>query len=68
MPIVQVMLWKGRDNEQKKLMAEQLTDCMVNVAKVPRDSVIVTFQDYEKSDWAEGGILASEKIRIQNDK
>ena len=67
MPIVQVMLWEGRDLDQKRQMAEKLTDCMVDIAKVPRDSVVVTFQDFKKSDWAEGGLLASDKIRIKND-
>ena len=65
MPIVNVLLWEGRDTEQKKRMAEEMTNCMVEIAKVPKDSVVITFQDFPKSDWAEGGVLASEKIRIQ---
>lgn len=66
MPIINVMLWEGREHEQKKLIAQKITDCMVEIAKVPKDSVVVTFQDYKKSDWAEGGVLASEKIRIRD--
>lgn len=65
MPVVHVMLWEGRDQEQKKLVAQKMTDCLVEVAKVPRDSVVVTFQDFKRSDWAEGGVLASEKVRIE---
>ena len=65
MPIVHVLLWEGRSTEQKARMARRITDCLVEEAKVPTQSVIVTFQDFCKSDWSEGGAMASEKIRYQ---
>lgn len=65
MPILNVLLWEGRTVEQKRALAERLTQDMVDIAKVPAESVVITFSDFVKSDWAEGGLLASDKIRIQ---
>ena len=67
MPVINVLLWEGRTTEQKRELAERLTQDMVDVAKVPKDSVVITFSDYAKSDWAEGGLLASDNIRLTND-
>lgn len=64
MPILNVLLWEGRSLEQKRALAEKLTQDMVTIAKVPSESVVITFSDFSKSDWAEGGMLASDKIRI----
>lgn len=65
MPILNVLLWEGRSVEQKRALAERLTQDMVEIAKVPAQSVVITFSDFAKSDWAEGGALASDKIQIQ---
>ena len=64
MPIVNVLLWEGRTVEQKRELAARITQDLVEVAKVPQASVVVTFQDYPKSDWAENGMLASDKIQM----
>ncbi|MEL7610131.1 MAG: tautomerase family protein [Bacillota bacterium] len=64
MPIINVHLWEGRTVEQKRQLAAKFTEVIVEVGAVPVDSVIVTFSDYAKSDWAEGGYLASDKLRI----
>lgn len=64
MPVLNVLLWEGRSVEQKRALAERLTQDMVEIAKVPAESVVITFSDFAKSDWAEGGVLASDKIRI----
>ncbi|MCI8477889.1 MAG: 4-oxalocrotonate tautomerase [Oscillospiraceae bacterium] len=67
MPVIHVLLWEGRSVEQKRALAEKLTQDMVDIAKVPTESVVVTFQDFAKTDWAEGGALAADKIRIPVD-
>lgn len=64
MPVLNVLLWEGRSVEQKRALAERLTQDMVEIAKVPAESVVITFSDFAKSDWAEGGMLASDKVRI----
>lgn len=65
MPILNVLLWEGRSADQKRALAERLTQDMVEIAKVPAQSVVITFSDFAKSDWAEAGVLASDKVQIQ---
>lgn len=65
MPVINVLLWEGRTIEQKRELAKKLTEDMVAIAKVPEKSVVITFSDFAKSDWAEAGMLASDKIQIQ---
>lgn len=65
MPVINVMLWEGRTVEQKRKLAEKLTEDIVAIAKVPQQSVVITFSDFAKSDWAEAGMLASDKIQFQ---
>ncbi len=62
MPFINVMLWEGRTVEQKRELTNEITESVVEIAKVPRESVIISFSDYKKSDWAIGGSLASDKF------
>ncbi len=55
MPIVTIEWYEGRSPEQKKEMAEKLTDLMVDVAKTQREHVWIRFVDSPKSEWAMGG-------------
>ena len=55
MPIVTIEWYEGRSPEQKKELAEKLTDLMVDVGKTQREHVWVRFVDSPKSEWAMGG-------------
>lgn len=57
MPLVQITLLKGRTTEQKRKIAERITDVMVEEAKTPRDAIVVTFVDVERDSYARGGVL-----------
>jgi 4-oxalocrotonate tautomerase len=61
MPLVQVTLLKGRTTEQKRKIAERITDVMVEEAKTSRDGVVVTFVDVERDSYARGGVLMLDK-------
>ena len=54
MPIVTIEWYEGRSPEQKKELAEKLTDLMVDVGKTQRDHVWIRFVDSPKSEWAMG--------------
>jgi len=54
-PIVTVEWFEGRSPEQKKEIAEKLTDLLSEVGKMPRDQVWIRFVDSPKSEWAMGG-------------
>ena len=55
MPIVTIEWYEGRSPEQKKELAEKLTDLLADVGKTERDHVWIRFVDSPKSEWAMGG-------------
>ena len=57
MPIVTIEWYEGRTADQKREVAEKLTDLLVEVAKTPREHVWIRFVDSGKGDWAMGGEL-----------
>jgi 4-oxalocrotonate tautomerase len=56
-PIVTVEWYEGRSAEQKKEIAEKLTDLLVEVGKTQREHVWIRFVDSKQADWAMGGEL-----------
>jgi 4-oxalocrotonate tautomerase len=55
MPIVTIEWFEGRSADQKREIAERLTDLLADVGKMPRDQVWIRFVDSPKGDWAIGG-------------
>ena len=55
MPVVTIEWFEGRSAEQKREIAERLTDLLSDVGKMPRDQVWIRFVDSPKSEWAIGG-------------
>jgi 4-oxalocrotonate tautomerase len=55
MPVVTIEWYEGRSPEQKKELAEKLTELMVEVGKTQREHVWIRFVDSPKSEWAMGG-------------
>ena len=47
--------FEGRSAEQKREIAEKLTEVLSEVGKMPADQVWIRFVDSPKSDWAMGG-------------
>jgi 4-oxalocrotonate tautomerase len=54
-PIVTIEWYDGRSPEQKREIAEKLTDLLVDVGKTEREHVWIRFVDSPKSEWAMGG-------------
>jgi 4-oxalocrotonate tautomerase len=54
-PIVTIEWYEGRSPEQKRELAEKLTDLLVDVGKTEREHVWIRFVDSPKSEWAMGG-------------
>jgi 4-oxalocrotonate tautomerase len=54
-PIVTIEWYEGRSPEQKRELAEKLTELMVDVGKTEREHVWIRFVDSPKSEWAMGG-------------
>jgi len=61
MPTIKVELFAGRTVEQKRALAQALTEATVRTLGTPADSVDVMFFDIQRQDWATGGVLWSDK-------
>ena len=55
MPVVTIEWYEGRSADQKREIAEKLTELLVDVGKTTPDQVWVRFDDSPKSEWAIGG-------------
>jgi len=61
MPIVQITMLSGRTAEQKRKLAERITDAMVEEVGARREVVVVTFHEVSKESYASGGVLMADK-------
>jgi len=55
MPIVTIEWYGGRSADQKREIAERITDLITEVGKARRDHVWIRFVDSSASDWVMGG-------------
>ena len=57
MPYVTIEWFEGRSAEQKRAIAERLTDVLSEEGEMPRDQVWIRFVDAKKADWSIAGEL-----------
>ena len=51
----------GRTAEQKRKLAQRITDAMVEEAGARKEAVVVAFHEVSKESYASGGILMADK-------
>lgn len=61
MPLIQVTMLQGRTADQKRKLAQRLTDAMVEEAGARREAVVVTFVEVSRESYASGGTLMVDK-------
>jgi len=61
MPLIQITMLSGRTAEQKRKLAQRITDVIVEEAGARREAVIVAFHEVSKESYASGGVLMSDK-------
>ena len=61
MPVIQITLLEGRTTEQKRKIAQRLTDVLVEEAGATRDAVTITFVDVARDSYARGGALMADR-------
>ena len=61
MPLVQVTMLEGRSAEQKRKLAQRITDAMVEEAGARREAIVVAFHEVSKESYASGGVLMVDK-------
>jgi 4-oxalocrotonate tautomerase len=60
LPVVQVSVWAGMSEENKKKVIEGMTRVLLELG-IPREAVTVIIYEAPKTNWATGGQLHSEK-------
>ena len=61
MPLVQVTMLQGRTADQKRKIAQRITDTIVEEAGARREAVVVAFHEVSEESYASGGILMVDK-------
>lgn len=57
MPIIQVDMLKGRSLEQKRALAEKVTQAVVETANCPKEAVKIIIREMEFENFSQGGVL-----------
>ena len=61
MPLVQVTMLTGRTADQKRKLAQRITDAMVEEAGAHREAIVIAFHEVSKESYASGGVLTVDK-------
>lgn len=61
MPLIRVELFEGRTPDQKRALAQALTEATVKTLNCKAEAVEVMFFDVARHDWATGGVPWSER-------
>jgi 4-oxalocrotonate tautomerase len=61
MPMVQITMLEGRTAEQKRRLAQRITDALVEEAGAKREGIMIAFHEVSKESYASGGVLMVDK-------
>ena len=61
MPMIHVTMLAGRTPDQKRKLAERITDALVEEAGAKREAVTVAFVEVSRESYATGGVLMVDK-------
>ena len=61
MPVVQVSVWAGISDENKKKIVEGITNVIAELG-IPREAITIIIYEVPKNDWASDGQLHSERF------
>jgi 4-oxalocrotonate tautomerase len=61
MPMIRVEMYEGRTVQQKRALAEKVTEAFISTCGGPPEAVQVLIADVAKQDWATAGVLAADK-------
>lgn len=61
LPVVQISVWSGISNEDKKKIVEGITKVLADLG-IPSEAITIIINESPKTNWASGGQLHSEKF------
>jgi len=59
--MVQITMLEGRTAEQKRKLAQRITDALVEEVGTKREGIIIAFHEVSKESYASGGVLMADK-------
>ena len=62
-PYVQITWVAGRTPEQKRKLAERITQDLIEEGRAKRENIHVTFVDLPPTDYAEAGVVVADQKR-----
>jgi 4-oxalocrotonate tautomerase len=63
MPQVQITWLEGRTPEQKRKIAERMTQVLIEDGNAKRESIQLTFHDLPTTNYAVAGVLVADQKR-----
>jgi 4-oxalocrotonate tautomerase len=63
MPYIQITWVAGRNPDQKRRIAEQITETLIKEGNAKKENIQVTFVDLPPTDYAEAGITVADQKR-----
>lgn len=63
MPYIQITWVAGRNPDQKRRIAEQITETLIKEGNAKKENIQVTFVDLPPTDYAEAGVTVAEQKR-----
>ena len=63
MPQVQITWGEGRTPEQKRKIAERITNVLIEDGRAKRENIHVSFPDVAPPNYAEAGVLVADQKR-----
>jgi 4-oxalocrotonate tautomerase len=61
MPMVQITMLSGRTADQKRKIAQRITDVLVEDAGAKREAIMIAFHEVSKENYSSGGVLIVDK-------
>jgi len=61
MPIVNIKMLEGRTVDEKRAIAQKVTQAFVDASNMEPEWVTIIFEDMLKHDFAQAGVLTSDK-------
>lgn len=68
MPIIQFNLLEGRTVEQKRRLAEKVTNTVVEVLGVKREAVRILIHEMSPDDFSVAGVTAADLTAVADSK
>ena len=63
MPHIQITWGEGRTHDQKRKIAERVTQVFIEEAKSKRENIHVAFHDLPETNYANAGVLVADRKR-----